>query len=444
MIPSTSTRYLYKGENTPGPRPSGLLARAGVSGARANRSRFAITRGDAKAIANQMRTAATRRIAIATLWDGVPDYACAVMHYCQHAQRLAHAISQGVDASSADLLMMLTSDHVYAKSERQCHCRHAGKHFCPECPAKAGGHTFDPSQVLRTDCPQMIVHKLDPILKEAVTQYVSSPSGGCRAKWQTTVLYKWWVASLVDYSLVILADLDVQLLRPEQSVSAVAGRWRRTWDYAVPPNGRSRVFSEGDHWTPFNGGLWTLSHPSQDLYNDGLALLRRGRWNTTHGFNFAGTPREHQRRLPALQARMKKTTMMHRNTWDVPFGDCDQGFLFHMFYLHTPRDGGQPIGVDFEAVPDALDCRPKGKDALSDTEGRCPHTARHYWGPKKPWQLEKDNRGRVAHYLAHTNFSSNLKSECAALFTRYIAQLPQVDAKARPPSKSNGKLQRVR
>ena len=385
-----------------------------------------------------------RRLAIATLWDGVPDYACAVLHYCQHAQRLADTVTSGLGGMSADLLMMLTDDHVYAKSRQQCHCLRSGKNFCPECPASASDTGFDPRSVLASDCPQMKVHALDPALRQAVNQYASSPSGGCRAKWQTTVLYKWWVASLVEYSLVILADLDVQLLRPEQPAVAVAARWRRTWDYAVPPDGRSRVLSEGDHWTPFNGGLWTLGRPSRELYEDGLALLRLGRWNRSHGFNHAGTPHEHYMRLPALRKRMRHTTMYKKNTWDIPFGDCDQGFLFHMFYLHVPRGGESPIGADFEPVPDELDCSPLGRDLLTDADGRCPHTARHYWGPKKPWQLERDNRGRVAHYLAHTNLSGVAgSSKCAAQFAQYARSLPAVDA-SRPPGKFNGKMQRVR
>ena len=256
------------------------------------------------------------------------------------------------------------------------------------------------------------------------------------------MLYKWWVASLVEYSLVILADLDVQLLRPEQPVVAVAERWRRTWDYAVRRDGHPRVLSEGDHWTPFNGGLWTLSHPSQELYEDGLALLNRGLWNTTHGFNLTGRPLEHFARLPALRERMRHTTMYRKNTWDVAFGDCDQGFLFHMFYLHHLRTAGGQIGADFEPIPEELNCGTKSRDFIDDRDGHCPHTARHYWGPKKPWQLEKDNRGRVAHYLAHTHFA-NSNSACAVRFASYAAQLPRVNA-SRPPSKSNGKLQRVR
>ena len=149
-------------------------------------------------------------------------------------------------------------------------------------------------------------------------------------------------------------------------------------------------------------------------------------------------------RLPAIRKRMRHTTMYRRNTWDIAFGDCDQGFLFHMFYLHPPRTGGGPIGRDFAPVPLHLDCRNWSPGSTPHVGWECPHTARHYWGPKKPWELEKDNRGRVAHYLAHTNYSNTDGSMCAARFADYARILPRVEPSAKPPSKNNGKLQRVR
>lgn len=396
-------------------------------------------------LAPQTSTLASHKIAIATLWDGVPDYACAVMHYCQHAQRLADVFVNGLGAASADLLLMLTSDHMYEAKKGNCRCKRLGKRFCPECPLEgsSGGLEFGRA-IVKSDCPQMKLHTLDPRLREATRRYASNPKGGCRNKWQATCMYKWWVVSLVEYSLVILADLDVQLLRPEQPVALVTERWRRTWQYAVPADGRPRVLAEGDHWTPFNGGLWTLGNPSKALYEDGLAQLHNGVWNATHGFNLLGTPLEHFERFPALQSRMRKTHMVHQNTWDFAFGDCDQGFLFHMFFLSPPRDGLSRPGGDFE--PTELACKPRDWHTGTDVDARCPHTARHYWGPRKPWQLESDNAGRVAHYLAHTDFSIQERtSMCAQRFAGWMAsgRLPKVNA-SRPPKKNNGKMQRVR
>ena len=64
-------------------------------------------------------------------------------------------------------------------------------------------------------------------------------------------------------------------------------------------------------------------------------------------------------------------------------------------------------------------------------------------GQRKPWELERDNAGRVAHYLANTNFSGRPLSLCASRFAGWARRLPAVDP-TRPPSKFNGKMQRVR
>ena len=156
----------------------------------------------------------SHKVAIATLWDGVPDYACAVLHYCQHAQRLADVFTHGLGAQSADLLMMLTNDHMYEAKRKNCRCLRSGKRFCPECPrdVHSGGLEYARNFVT-ADCPQMKLHTLDPRLREATRRYAANPHGGCRNKWQMTCMYKWWAVSLAEYSLVILADLDVQLVR---------------------------------------------------------------------------------------------------------------------------------------------------------------------------------------------------------------------------------------
>ena len=185
----------------------------------------------------------------------------------------------------------------------------------------------------------------------------------------------------MEYSLIILADLDVQLLRPEQPVHLVTERWRRTWHEAVPTDGSPRVLAEGDHWTPFNGGLWTLGNPSKALYDDGLVQLHDGVWNTTHGFAHAGTPVQWAERIPSLLNRMRHTHMYRKNTWNFAFGDCDQGFLFYMFYLNSPKGSIRVRpGTDFTPPVGGVECLPGDRSTGTDVDVRCPHTARHYWG----------------------------------------------------------------
>ena len=72
-------------------------------------------------------------VAIATTWDGVQDYACAVLPWCQQAERLADLLVHGVGVRSAQLLMLVTEDHRFSADEESCKCRFQRRRFCPEC-----------------------------------------------------------------------------------------------------------------------------------------------------------------------------------------------------------------------------------------------------------------------------------------------------------------------
>lgn len=249
--------------------------------------------------------------------------------------------------------------------------------------------------------------------------------------WTATMLYKWWVTSLSRFELIIFSDLDVELLRAEQSTAHVVARWQQTWHDAVgPAGGQSRFDVSKDSVSPVNGGLWTLSRPTPALYQRGLEVLERARWNRTHGFDLYGTPKDiYSRADGALRRHLYNTRMLKKNKWDVPFGDCDQGFLFHMFFLR------ERIGIEGPRVNyTCLDV---------DLPG-CPHLARHHAGARKPWELEKDNSGRVERLLASVDYASHVNtSQCAARFARFAQQAFQLPTKRRVSRLSGSARRRV-
>lgn len=51
---------------------------------------------------------ASSDVAIVTTWDGARDYACAVLPWCKHAQKLSDLLVQGVGVRSAQMLMLVT------------------------------------------------------------------------------------------------------------------------------------------------------------------------------------------------------------------------------------------------------------------------------------------------------------------------------------------------
>jgi len=285
-------------------------------------------------------------------------------------------------------------------------------------------------------------------------------------------MYKWLVFGLVQYQLIIYADLDVELLRPEQSPRVVGERWRSTFHVAAPPSRTPRVLSDKDMESPFNGGLWTLAWPSTALYERGLALMHRVQWNESDGFDHAGSPRELYSSRGELHWRLSETRMLRSNTWDFSMGDCDQAFLFHTLHLTSP------VGADFEPVA-MTDGDPDTQRVGIGSHGRrmpgLIHTARHYYSHPKPWYWSKcqqnrhmgiaekgrfedcpvvprsrglflKNAGRVLWFLNHTDWRSRPSaSKCASAFARVLPELTRYGrTPPTKPPKYSGSLQRLR
>ena len=267
------------------------------------------------------------RVAIATLWDGNPDYSCAVLPWCQHARKFASLVG------NAELLLLLASDGATRAAAAQA--------------------------TLLSDCPGIRVHTPDPRLKSTVHAFARRGMcrdlrhGPDRARNFVRVaplpmMFKWWVASLDQYQLIVFADLDVQLLRSEQPLDAIVERWKAGWTEVVPPDGSARVLGSPDSQSPFNAGLWTLGNPSATLYETGLHQMRTAPFNGTHGFGLLGSPRKLVRERPYLFASLHPTRAWKRDLWSntgLPFMDCDQGFLYFVFYLllGIGRQAGQQL-----------------------------------------------------------------------------------------------------
>ena len=46
-------------------------------------------------------------VAIATTWDGEAQYRCAILHYCQHAQKFADVLTSDVGVARVEMWMLL-------------------------------------------------------------------------------------------------------------------------------------------------------------------------------------------------------------------------------------------------------------------------------------------------------------------------------------------------
>jgi len=249
----------------------------------------------------------------------------------------------------------------------------------------------------------------------------------------------------------------------------VAARWLATWQAAVPPSGHPRLYGAADNWSPFNGGLWTLAHPSRALYELGLALLECTSWNATHGFNLMGRPRKLSNAYPRVRQMLVPSTQLHvkdtrrktraygENTWDFYASEYDQGFYFYLFFVatdigrhlerrstavHSSKCGNhasntwrryigklegaaaRTVNVTARGRSQSVTVRPSAGISPEAALGGCPHMARHCLGTVKPWKRTKRgsvdlNLGRVATYLLTVRYQHLVNSSrCARYFAK--------------------------
>ena len=361
------------------------------------------------------------RLAIVTMWDGSPTYACAVLHWCQHAQRLAESLGA-----------------VGAQNRSQI-----------------------ARQTIAEDCPNIHVVQPDAELVAAVDIFARiagcNHAGSCLARLTSghahsscsmhRVMFKLWALSLHEHAAVLFADLDVQIMRPEASRALTARAWSRHWQRMRAQNPRRvHVLSNPDFSFPFNAGLMSVLWPAYggaELYRTALSLMANVTWNATLGFSTPHipgvTPRALYDAFKSLRPRLNgslpsnptyRRLLVHapsrfllQNTWAVSGGDCDQGFLFYVLYV-LPR-------LRANKTAHVKGWREEAGSAIigADHPASGPrHLARHYAGGAKPWIRLRTNpaarRARAAFYLRQTNLSAHGRSHCAIKLARWAAELP--------------------
>lgn len=399
------------------------------------------------------------RVAVATIWDANPGFACSLLHWCQDAADFGEILaSAGVvsSASAVDLLLLLSG----GSPEEQQDARRTASEDCPArmrvlLPGDELRSAVD-AFVRRGGCMKTLKTlnsagrlRINKGRYKAIKNH-SQPTVSYVLPDAVQMLFKWHFFSMVEYDLVLFADLDVQLLRPEQPRHFLASRWRTGWNETVPLDGSTRFLGDRDLAGPLNAGLWTIAHPTAALYTDGLRQLREAPFNVTHGFGLLGTPAELIRNesFKWMKPLLERTRVLKSNMWGPPrivYGDCDQGFIFWMIYVRH-RLGGAKGGVP----PNQL-CRFHPAD---DAARDCPHTARHHYGPTKPWILARgasavgklpriSNAGRVTQYLSATRFQRLVTtSVCAARFASWLPLLP-LPVPVGTHLANHGKYQRV-
>lgn len=202
------------------------------------------------------------------------------------------------------------------------------------------------------------VHEIHaPELEDALQGlYRQQQASGCCPEWDKRrsskfrTLLKWqFVSEFSGARLVAVLDLDVEvnphLVRTtvsairERHAKRLAAGWISLLRCALS-NTSVSLLSWADHSSPVNAGFM-LVQPSTDIYDEGVQVLRRARYNATHGWDLTGSPLEAiHAEDDAWRTSPGWLEMLNRNSWaGFVHGSLDQGLFFFMFrVLH--RAGG--------------------------------------------------------------------------------------------------------
>ena len=158
-------------------------------------------------------------------------------------------------------------------------------------------------------------------------------------------LTKWAVFGLVRYDAVVFADADLELLPlAEHGAAWAAAAWRHAL-LGLLRAPHARLLSDPDARSPLNAGL-LLVRPSTQLYEEGLAALRRCRYNRSHGWDLVGAPGSLgivPTRLGGAPAQLAASDARLRD-WRFVAADQDQGLIFYMLYVRQPQLGAHGAG----------------------------------------------------------------------------------------------------
>jgi hypothetical protein len=190
-------------------------------------------------------------------------------------------------------------------------------------------------------CAHAQLEYIDARLVRAVRRCeAATPVSGDAHPSRMKPILKFGVVKLVQYDLVLFADSDVTLV-PEGGLARAAARWAAVapaWVNASWP----QLIAHADSMSPVSGAVFAIK-PSLVRYADGLRVLHRCSFNSSHGWDRVGPPSllrlrfAHADGEPVTQDTgdpPRRTDAYRRDNWAFVGADSDQGFLF---YAPRPR-----------------------------------------------------------------------------------------------------------
>lgn len=194
-------------------------------------------------------------------------------------------------------------------------------------------------------------------------------------------LYKLQLFRLTEYHAILFTDVDVDpfLLsagKPPSFTSSAARDMERAWTVAFKALLESpvRLVASSDIASPINTAVMVLK-PNLSIFEEGMEILRRRRFNPQLGFDFVGRPRDalaHLHKTPEW-IRIERTRMLQDNDWNFIGGHACQGLFVYLFLV---RGDGEPLR--YFAYPKSR--------ALRLQQGLGTMRVRHFNSGTKPWR----------------------------------------------------------
>jgi hypothetical protein len=215
-----------------------------------------------------------------------------------------------------------------------------------------------------------------PALRQALLRMRAwaqrSTVSGSLELWRSSsllTLLKWSAVAAVHARIVVVLDIDVEPLpRPMPSVPSA---WLALLRCVLRSD--ERFFSLADHSAPVNAAVMLLK-PSLALFSEGLAALRPGGFNRSHGWAARGPPRLAVPRSDAAWRQPKLRSTL-ASGWDFVGASIDQGFFFAMHRVRHQH--GADLSADRGQSTPPHQCSARRRGA--------PYAPlRHYAGGCKP------------------------------------------------------------
>ncbi len=147
------------------------------------------------------------------------------------------------------------------------------------------------------------------------------------ARFHRNLFIKWQLFSLNAYDRVVFLDSDID---PYFDIKYTPQDFLKAYHHVKDMSKRT-MYALSDHASPVNAGILVIT-PNVSLFNIGMSIVRENKFNTTHGFELAGAPRDTISNVHGIE----RTACIKRNTWEFVGSDSDQGFLSYM--VHSRRE----------------------------------------------------------------------------------------------------------